>query len=75
MEEVLTNPEKTYHLEFVTHSEEYAIDLSKLINLFGLNSKVIQRKNSFIIYIKEGEQIVDLLNIVGAHTSLLELKI
>ena len=70
----VTNPEKTYHLEFVTHSEEYAIDLSKLINLFGLNSKVIQRKNSFIIYIKEGEQIVDLLNIVGAHTSLLELE-
>ena len=70
----VTNPEKTYHLEFVTHSEEYAIDLSKLINLFGLNSKVIQRKNSFIIYIKEGEQIVDILNIVGAHTSLLELE-
>ena len=70
----VTNPEKTYHLEFVTHSEEYALDLSKLINSFGLNSKVIQRKNSFIIYIKEGEQIVDLLNIVGAHTSLLELE-
>ena len=70
----ISNPEKTYHLEFVTHSEEYAQDLSKLINSFGLNSKVIQRKNSFIIYIKEGEQIVDLLNIVGAHTSLLELE-
>ena len=41
----ISNPEKTYHLEFVTHSEEYARDLSKLINTFGLNSKVIQRKN------------------------------
>lgn len=70
----ITNPEKTYHLEFVTHSEEYAKELSSLVNGFGLNSKVIQRKNSFIIYIKEGEQIVDLLNIVGAHTSLLELE-
>lgn len=70
----ISNPEKTYHLEFVTHSEDYAIDLSRLINTFGLNSKVIQRKNSFIIYIKEGEQIVDLLNIIGAHTSLLELE-
>ena len=70
----VSNPEKTYHLEFVTHSEEYALDLSKLINSFNLNSKVIQRKNSFIIYLKEGEQIVDLLNIVGAHTCLLELE-
>ena len=70
----ISNPEKTYHLEFVTHSEEYAKDLSKLINRFSLNSKVIQRKNSFIVYIKEGEQIVDLLNILGAHTCLLELE-
>ena len=70
----ISNPEKTYHLEFVTHSEEYALDLCKLINSFGLNSKVIQRKNSFIIYIKEGEQIVDLLNIIGAHSCLLELE-
>lgn len=70
----VSNPEKTYHLEFVTHSEEYAIDLCKIINSYGLNSKVIQRKNTFIIYIKEGEQIVDLLNIIGAHTCLLELE-
>ncbi|GIM28214.1 putative sporulation transcription regulator WhiA [Clostridium polyendosporum] len=70
----ISNPEKTYHLEFVTHSIEYAEDLSKLINRFGLNSKVIQRKSSFIVYLKEGEQIVDLLNIIGAHTSLLELE-
>ena len=70
----ISNPEKTYHLEFVTHSEEYALELCKLINSFGLNSKVIQRKNSFIIYIKEGEQIVDLLNIIGAHSALLQLE-
>ena len=48
----ISNPEKNYHLEFVTHSEEYAKDLSNLINTFNLNSKVILRKNSYIIYIK-----------------------
>ncbi|NFN86164.1 DNA-binding protein WhiA [Clostridium sporogenes] len=70
----ISNPEKTYHLEFVTHNEEYAKDLSDLINSYNLNSKVIKRKNSYIIYLKEGEQIVDLLNIIGAHASLLELE-
>ncbi len=70
----ISNPEKTYHLEFVTHNNEYAQDLSSLINGFGLNSKVIQRKSSYIVYLKEGEQIVDLLNIIGAHSSLLELE-
>ncbi len=70
----ISNPEKTYHLEFVTHNEDYAKDLSDLINSYNLNSKVIKRKNSYIIYLKEGEQIVDLLNIIGAHASLLELE-
>ena len=59
---------------FDDHSEEYARDLCNLVNSFKLNSKVIQRKNSFIVYIKEGEQIVDLLNIIGAHSSLLEVE-
>lgn len=70
----ISNPEKTYHLEFVTHNSEYAISLKKLINKFNINSKVIQRKNSYIVYVKEGEQIVDLLNIIGAHSSLLYLE-
>src|SRR3712207_1956761 len=51
----ISNPEKTYHLEFVTHNEDYAKELSKVVNSYGLNSKVIQRKSSFVIYIKEGE--------------------
>ncbi|MCI6277145.1 MAG: DNA-binding protein WhiA [Clostridium sp.] len=70
----ISNPERTYHLEFVTHSLEYAEDLCKLINKFELNSKIIKRKTSYIVYLKEGEQIVDLLNIIGAHNALLELE-
>ena len=35
----ISNPEKTYHLEFVTHNEDYAKDLSDLINSYNLNSK------------------------------------
>ncbi|MBS4537400.1 DNA-binding protein WhiA [Clostridium sp. D2Q-11] len=70
----LSDPEKTYHLEFVTHNEEHANDLSKIINSFDLNSKIVIRKDYYVVYIKEGEQIVDLLNIIGAHTSLLELE-
>lgn len=70
----ISNPERTYHLEFVASNEEYAINLSKLINSFGLNSKIVTRKDSYVIYLKEGEQIVDLLNIMGAHTALLKLE-
>lgn len=70
----ISNPEKTYHLEFVTHNLEYAEELSNLINTYNLSSKVIQRKSSYVVYLKEGEQIVDLLNIIGAHSALLKLE-
>jgi hypothetical protein len=70
----MSNPEKTYHLEFVTNHEEHAKSLRNIINSFELNSKIIQRKDNFVVYIKEGEQIVDLLNIIGAHQALLKLE-
>lgn len=70
----IQNPEKAYHIEFVANSQEYAVDLMELINTFGLSAKVISRKNSFIVYLKEGEQIVDILNIIGAHNSLFEIE-
>lgn len=70
----ISNPEKTYHLEFVTHNMDYAKSLSSVINSFEITSKVIQRKNSFIVYIKEGENIVDLLNIIGANKSLFDFE-
>lgn len=70
----ISNPEKTYHMEFVSTSLEQAEDLMKLINSFVSNAKVIQRKNSFVVYLKEGDQIIDILSVIGAHTALLELE-
>jgi DNA-binding protein WhiA len=70
----ISNPEKTYHMEFVTNSEEHGIDLSNIINSFNLNSKIVIRKDNYVVYIKEGEQLVDILNIMGAHQALLKFE-
>ncbi|NPV42830.1 MAG: DNA-binding protein WhiA [Firmicutes bacterium] len=70
----LSDPEKTYHLEFICHNREYSRDLSKLINSFGLKSKIVERKGYFVVYLKEGEQISNLLNIIGAHSALLNME-
>lgn len=70
----ISDPEKNYHLELVTNNEDYANDVKDLINSFNLNSKVVVRKNNYITYIKEGEQIVDFLNIIGAHSALFSLE-
>ena len=70
----ISDPAKGYHLEFVFTTRAYADEFSCLIHYFGLNSKVVARKDYFVVYLKEGEQIVDLLNIMGAHKSLLALE-
>ncbi len=70
----VSNPEKAYHLEFVVNSLELAEELKTLVNSFGLTSKVIARKSTFIVYLKEGEQIVDILSIIGAFNSLFEFE-
>ncbi len=70
----LCNPEKTYHLELVNSDLSYSEELKELINSFGIDSKIVKRKRHFVVYIKEGEQIVDLLNIMSAHRSLMDLE-
>lgn len=70
----ISDPEKTYHLEIATHSRILAEELCDIINSFGLHAKVISRKGNYVSYLKEGENIVDFLNIIGAHSALLELE-
>jgi len=70
----LSNPEKNYHLEFVSSEYDLSVQLSEIINFFNLNSKVIERKNNYVVYLKESESIVDLLNVMGAHSSLMNLE-
>ena len=70
----IRDPGKNYHMEFVTNNEDFAKSLKDLINKLGFNCKVVSRKNNFVVYLKESEQISDLLNIIGAHNALLSLQ-
>lgn len=70
----ITDPMKNYHLEFVFSSKNFAQKMQNLINTFELDSKLIERKEYFVVYIKEGEKIVDLLNVIEAHKALMELE-
>ncbi|MBC2578077.1 DNA-binding protein WhiA [Peptostreptococcus russellii] len=70
----INDPEKNYHMEFVTNNEDYAYELSDLINSMGFNSKIVARKNNFVVYLKESEQISDLLAIMGANSAMFALQ-
>jgi DNA-binding protein WhiA len=70
----VTDPQKQYHIEFVSGDYDHAIGLRDLFIGFGIEPRVIQRKNHYVLYLKEGEQIVDVLNIMSAHRALLEFE-
>lgn len=70
----ISDPEKTYHLEITTHSTRLADNLKELIGSFDLKARSIRRKGNHVVYLKEGENIVDFLNIIGAHAALMELE-
>ncbi len=70
----ISDPEKTYHLELVTNSEDFAEDIKDVLNHYQLGAKVVERKGNYVVYLKEGENIVNFLNIIGAHNALLNLE-
>ncbi len=70
----ISDPNKFYHFEIVCDCEAKALQLKDMINSFSLDSKVVQRKKSYIVYIKEGTQIVEILNIIEAHMALMNLE-
>lgn len=70
----VSDPEKTYHLEIAARSLRIAGELSAILGYFRLHSRVIKRKGYFVVYLKEGENIADFLNITGAHSALMELE-
>lgn len=70
----MSDPKKTYHLEFVNQNETHAHELMNLVNSFEMESKIVIRKKYFVVYLKEGRQIVDLLNVMEAHIALMDLE-
>ena len=60
-----------YHLEFNLDTLEYAEFVSKCLNHFNLNSKILHREHRYVVYIKEAEKIGDFLRIIGAVKAVL----
>ncbi len=70
----ITTPEKGYHLEFVCSNQEKAKQLQEMLQSFDIEAKIVLRKKYYVVYMKEGNAIVDLLNVMEAHVALLNLE-
>lgn len=70
----ISNPNKAYHFEIVAGPEKNGELLCEAMRSFDIDAKMITRKNHYVVYVKEGAQIVDLLNVMEAHVALMEFE-
>ena len=70
----LSDPNHFYHLEFVVNSWQKAEHICSVMGYFQLSAHIIARKRYYVVYLKEGDQIVDMLNVMEAHQALMELE-
>lgn len=60
-----------YHMELLIVSPDEAVFVQKLLNLFDLNAKILNRDKGYMIYIKEAEKISDYIKILGANNAVM----
>ena len=70
----ISNPNKAYHFEIVCKRRKQAEQLQKMMEFFDMEAKIVERKDRFVVYLKEGSQIVDMLNVMEAYVSLMNLE-
>ncbi len=70
----VADPNSGYHLELVAGTKERASRIQEIMGIFGLEAKTVERKKNIVVYMKEGEAIVDFLNVIGAHRALMEFE-
>ena len=70
----ISDPEKFYHFEIVCATDAKARQIQSIMATFDIDAKIVIRKRYYVVYIKEGSQIVDILNVMEAHLSLMELE-
>lgn len=70
----ITNPEKSYHMEMLVQRLEHGEYIKNLLTDLGFNAKISKRKQKYIVYLKEAEQISDFLALIGAYQALLKFE-
>ena len=70
----ISDPDRSYHLEVSFPEPQLLAEFQEMLREYGIEARDIVRKGHLLAYLKEGQEIVDFLNIVGAHASLMQLE-
>ncbi len=67
---LISSPKKSYHLEFVTHKKQISEDLISTLIELNFEPKKSVRKNCYVIYIKNNEEIYRFISLLGLKRSM-----
>ncbi len=70
----INDPQRGYNLEIIAREENELRLIKESMDTFGLNAKINDRGDYYIVYIKDSDKISDFLAIIGANKSLFELE-
>ncbi|MBR1886565.1 MAG: DNA-binding protein WhiA [Schwartzia sp.] len=63
----VSRPEASCHLEYVTTNYQFAELLQTLLRRLGFSAGLTGRKEDYVVYLKEGDAILDFLAMAGAE--------
>lgn len=70
----VSNPESKYHLEMILSTKFNAEKIIQILSNHTIGAKILERKNGYGIYIKDGEEISKLFALIGANSSVLKFE-
>ena len=70
----INDPRTDYHLEIVIPCEAYAGAVKEVLASFDLEVRYFQRKDDFVLYLKNGEEIGEFFRIIAAPNALLKFE-
>ena len=67
----MNDPAQRYHLEFRCSTQAQADQLREVLGVQGVRAGVTRRRNYHVVYVKDSDDIVMLLHLMGASVSLM----
>ena len=71
---MINDPNKNYHLEILFQYPETISSILPILQEFGIQMKILDSKDRYSIYTKDGEEISKMLALIGANKSVLKYE-
>ena len=70
----VANPKGDFHFEMTIETEQLARDIVELMRENKINARIMNRRNSYLVYLKSGSAITAFLALAEAHQSVLAME-